>query len=107
MELNDEQLRIVDGLKKAAGKLKEKAENAEYEAIDMADHSYEISELAEYLENGDIESAKDIASDLNYKPEDICHLDLYDFKETNDFLGGIEAEVDDSFPEEEEKEDET
>lgn len=109
-ELTNKQLEIIEGLEKAAKELKEKATDAEYEAYEMSEHADEIEEIADNLRQGYHEDAIDIASDISFSQYNICHLDMYNLKDTIKFLDGIEQEIEAEFPipedEEEEEEEE-
>ena len=72
----------------------------------MERNLYEINEIADYLESGDIDSALDAASEISFSRYDICHLDLSELKDSLDELENIESTIEDEFVEEEKKEEE-
>ena len=106
-KLNDEQLHVIARLREVSKELREKAENAEYEANDMSRDAGEFEELADALQSGDMEGAMYIAESPSYDKYDICHIDMYDLEDANDFIENIEDTIRDVFEvEEEEDEDE-
>jgi hypothetical protein len=99
--IESNKLHTITRLREIAKELKDKAQNAAYEAQSMERDVYEIDEIADYLQSGDIASALDLASSISFDRYDICHLDFSELEGSLNELENIETTIEDNFQAEE------
>lgn len=85
--------KLIQRLHNAAQGLKDKADSVEDEASDMREAGEDIEEIVNTLENGDIEGAMDDAECISYSQYDVCHIDMYNMKETFSAIDNIRDEI--------------